>query len=206
MIRIRHLLAKLFILCVSLVLCLLAVELASRVYLTRFASSEDFKQYASYRQLRERYGPAGSMFSPHPYLGYAPTPNYVSGANRHNSLGFRGPEIALPKPDGEYRIVCLGASTTYTSHVLDFRSTYPALLQTTLHNMGDDHVVVINGGTPGWTTWETLISFQFRVLDLDPDMVIIYHGVNDVGPRLVWPDDAYRGDNTGARIADSAST
>ena len=30
-----------------------------------------------------------------------------------NALGFRGPEIALRKPPGTCRIVCLGDSTTF---------------------------------------------------------------------------------------------
>jgi len=34
-------------------------------------------------------------------------------------------------------------------------------------------------------------------LDLSPNMIIIYHGINDVHPRLVWPPEAYKGDNSG---------
>ena len=41
------------------------------------------------------------------------------------------------------------------------------------------------------------MNLQLRVLDLDPDLLIVYHGVNGVAPRLVWPPAAYRGDNTG---------
>jgi lysophospholipase L1-like esterase len=41
---------------------------------------------------------------------------------------------------------------------------------------------------------------EFRVLDLDPDLVIIYEGTNDVHARLVEPS-AYRGDDTGRRQA-----
>ncbi len=38
-------------------------------------------------------------------------------------------------------------------------------------------------------------------MDLEPDLVIVYHGINDVHARLVWPPSEYRGDNSGARIA-----
>src|SRR5436309_2111017 len=38
---------------------------------------------------------------------------------------------------------------------------------------------VINAGTPGWTTAENLINLQFRLLELQPDMVIVLEGVND---------------------------
>jgi hypothetical protein len=37
-----------------------------------------------------------------------------------------------------------------------------------------------------------------RILDLAPDMIIIYHGVNDILSRMVWPPEAYRGDNSGS--------
>jgi lysophospholipase L1-like esterase len=43
------------------------------------------------------------------------------------------------------------------------------------------------------------------VLDLDPDMIIIYHGVNDILARFIWPPEAYRGDNSGASSAASMS-
>jgi lysophospholipase L1-like esterase len=43
-----------------------------------------------------------------------------------------------------------------------------------------------------------LINLQFRVLDIDPDLIIVYHGTNDVHTRLVSPD-AYKGDNSGRR-------
>ena len=52
---------------------------------------------------------------PHPYLAYANKPNFHKPAYendpheiRHNSLGYRGPEITIDKPEGAYRIVCLG--------------------------------------------------------------------------------------------------
>jgi len=47
---------------------------------------------------------------------------------------------------------------------------------------------------------ESLINFEFRILDLAPDIIIIYHGINDIHPRLVWPPESYTGDNSGSRI------
>jgi lysophospholipase L1-like esterase len=32
---------------------------------------------------------------------------------------------------------------------------------------------------------------------LEPDIIILYHGVNDILQRMVWPPEAYRGDNSG---------
>jgi lysophospholipase L1-like esterase len=39
------------------------------------------------------------------------------------------------------------------------------------------------------------------VVDLQPDLVIVYHGINDVHTRIVWPPSQYKGDNSGSRIA-----
>ena len=57
---------------------------------------------------------------------------------------------------------------------------------------------MINAGAGGYNSWESLINLQFRVLDLAPDLVIVYHGINDVHARFVDPS-AYRGDNSGRR-------
>jgi hypothetical protein len=44
-----------------------------------------------------------------------------------NSFGFRSPEIEVPKPEGKFRIVCVGGSTTNAGRTND--TTYPALLE-----------------------------------------------------------------------------
>ena len=46
---------------------------------------------------------------------------------------------------------------------------------------------VLNGGVPTWTTTESLISLQTRVLPYEPDLVLVYHGMNDASAAL-WPE------------------
>lgn len=195
----RKLLQNLFLSLLSVTVALLVFEVGTQIYVGHVASNDDFLKYASLRQLKERSVGGLPLITPHRYLGYYPTPNYVAGPNRHNSLGYRGDEIDIPKPSGEFRIVCLGGSTTYTGKVGDYRKTYPYRLGQLLRQEGYSHARVINGGVSGWNSRETLINFQLRVLDLEPDLIIVYHGINDVHPRLVWPSDAYRGDNSGGR-------
>src|SRR5262245_15443579 len=64
---------------------------------------------------------------------YTPTPGYeVKGGNIHikiNSLGFRGDEFPRVKPPNTFRIVVLGASTTFNSEVSSNEATWPARLQ-----------------------------------------------------------------------------
>jgi lysophospholipase L1-like esterase len=59
---------------------------------------------------------------------------------------------------------------------------------------------VINAGVPGYNTWEMLGNLEYRVLDLDPDLVIIYENTNDVHARMVVPS-AYTSDDLGRRQA-----
>lgn len=185
----------------SLVLLFMLLEVAARVFLFHFAGKERFFRYASIDQILHRYPSANHPLfthSPHRYLGHYPSPNYKDGKNRHNVLGYRGEEIVLPKPQGEFRIACLGSSSTYTGWVDDYRITYPAILESELR--GDGYQVsVINAGNEAWTSYETLINFAFRVLYLEPDLIIVYHGVNDILARVVWPPEAYASDNAGFR-------
>jgi len=171
-------------------------EIGVRTWLHRLATEEQFRAYASVAEL-EAAG-FSSMFVRHRYIGYMPAPNYRSGPNAHDALGYRGDAFPLSKPEGEYRIVALGGSTTYTVAVQDYRSSYPHLLERELRDRGFPRVRVINAGVPGYMSWESLANLQFRVLDLEPDMILVYHGVNDVFARMVWPPETYRGDNSGA--------
>ncbi len=156
-------------------------------------------KFASFQQLRN----AGEVpkYKPHRYLGYTLTPNYKEGKNRHNAKGFRGAAIQSLPSDSTYRIVCIGGSTTYTTHVKNYKESYPYLLQQYLKNRGFTSVEVINAGVGGWNSWESFVNFQFRILPLQPDMVVIYHGLNDVHARLVWPPAEYQPDNSGYRKA-----
>ncbi len=175
---------------------LVLAEVGARVWVTRLAGDEAFLRYASLDQLGERHL-EGARLVPHRYLGYAPNPGWSEPPDRINALGYRGDDFPRDKPAGELRVACLGGSTTYTTFVPDPGDAYPAQLEQSLRDRGVEGVRVINAGVPGWSSWESLLSFELRVLDVDPDVVIVYHGVNDVHPRLVWPPEAYRGDNSG---------
>lgn len=181
---------------VSLALLLALGEIAARAFLAFGASDARIAKYGAIEQLRSR---RDAMVTPHRYLGYVNTPNYRSGANEHDSRGFRGREVEVPKPEGEYRIVCLGGSTTYSTTVNDWRESYPAQLEAALHRQGHAQVRVVNAGVQGWSSFETMLSLPLRIFELEPDLLIVYHGVNEVPTRLVWPSAAYRPDNSGFR-------
>jgi len=183
----------------SVLVIFLFLEGISKIYIEHFANSRDFQWYASLEQKKEKE--FQSYSSIHRYIGYIPTPGFVRGKNKHNSIGLRGEEVTIPKPQGEFRIICIGGSTTYTPDVEDYNLSYPNLLEEQLFNEGYENVKVINAGMLSYTTYESLINLQLRLLDLEPDLLIIYHAVNDVHARLVWSAEAYKGDNSGYRLS-----
>jgi len=202
--------AKLFMFMFSITIACIIIEVGANFYLWNVASPDQFNTFASINQFKQRYGQDFLVndndqkeflaFVPHQYIGFIPAPNYRAEGNYHSSLGFRGDEIETPKPDGTYRIVSIGGSTTYGTAVTNPKDTYPAQLQEYLRSNGYENVEVVNAGVGSYTSWESLMNLQFRVLDIEPDLIIIYHAINDAHARVVYPYEAYRGDNSGYRL------
>lgn len=98
-----------------------------------------------------------------------------------NSLGFRGPEIEMPKPSNRLRIGFLGASTTYCAEVSSNKMVWTELVSRELErSIPSLSVDYINGGVPGYTTKASLINLEKRLIPLQPDIIIIYHATNDL--------------------------
>jgi lysophospholipase L1-like esterase len=173
---------------------LLCCECGARLWLGCLASPGQVARYGSADQSERR----ARRYSRHHYLPFIPTPGWSRGKNRHNSLGYRGEEVAVPKPRGVFRIAVLGGSTIYTVEVDDYRESFPYQLQQELRR-NRPAIEVVNAGCPMYSSWESLMNLELRVLDLQPDLVMVYHGINDVHARLVYPGSAYVGDNSGSR-------
>jgi uncharacterized membrane protein YvlD (DUF360 family) len=173
---------------ISAGITLLIVELLLRAYLGAAGSREQKIMYLfSLEQIRALQG----NIIPVPYISYVPDPAYKG----HNALGYRGPEVTIPKPDDAFRIVSMGGSTTYSTGTTAEES-YPAFLESILRDeYGYHHVEVINAGVSGYSSWEVLASFAFRVLELEPDMLIYYGALNDLTVRERLSSDCYRGMN-----------
>jgi lysophospholipase L1-like esterase len=127
----------------------------------------------------------GRAYRPHPYLVVAGRPDATleaAGKVVHfNARGQRATnvrDLAVPKPAGVFRIVCEGGSTTFDLLAADDASTWPARLGSLLGPRAD----VANAGFPGWTSLESLVSLEIRDLELDPDLVVVFSGVNDLQP------------------------
>jgi lysophospholipase L1-like esterase len=138
-------------------------------------------------------------YRPLPYVNYGLKPSWTRTSDKPdaplkttNSLGFRGREVEQPKPAGRYRIACLGGSTTYDDGVAD-GDTYPLKLEGLLRAAHPERdLEVVNCGVPSYTSAESLANLAFRVLDLQPDAIVLYEGINDWRTRnYVNYDGAY---------------
>jgi|SRR5882672_7468451 len=145
---------------------LLGVELAARV-----------------RQ-RIKYGTFGQVqeFATDPQSGLLiPVPGRDTGAIKINSLGFRGPEIEMPKPAGRVRIAFCGASTTYCAEASDNAAVWPARVCAALAARFPDVTFdYVNAGVPGYTLDQTMLALQQRVAPLEPDVILFYEATNDL--------------------------
>ncbi len=95
-----------------------------------------------------------------------------------NSLGYRDSPVAIPKPAGVYRIVCIGGSTTVEGPRNDL--TYPNLLEKLLReHFATDRIEVVNCGVYTLDTGRELKQFP-EYLALEPDLIIQYNFVNDI--------------------------
>jgi lysophospholipase L1-like esterase len=169
----------------------LLLEFGLRFYLTHYGTEEERSLYLYTAE--EIHANVQGGLIPLPHLGWG---NHAGG--EHNRLGYRSPEIEIPKPAGVFRIVALGNSNTYGTG-MSREDAYPAQLEKMLReDYGYTNVEVLNDGIGGSTSWQTLVDLAFRVLEVEPDMIIVYQGNLDVGASLVDPDcfqglNAHRG-------------
>jgi len=114
-----------------------------------------------------------------------PIANLRSGHIETNSLGFRGPEITVPKPAGTLRVAFLGSSTTWCAEVSGNDKVWPYLVTMQLRR-AYPHATIdyVNGGVPGYTVASSIANLRHRVAPLQPDIIVIYDATNDLSGEL----------------------
>ena len=118
-----------------------------------------------------------SVLSDYDGKTYAPRP--MTGT--HVSIdegGFRGRGPSTID-NGSYRIFMLGGSTTIGSVTTSDDLTIPALLEKKLRDSGLD-ARVVNAGVGGAATYDERYRLERYAEEWDPDMVIMYDGVNEL--------------------------
>jgi lysophospholipase L1-like esterase len=95
-----------------------------------------------------------------------------------DSNGLRAPLHSVEKPDGVWRIMTLGCSTTFGWGVADDQS-YPAQLERLAQQQRPGRVEVINGGQPGYTSFQGRWLWERSLRAYHPDVVLIGYIVQD---------------------------
>lgn len=96
-----------------------------------------------------------------------------------NSMGFRGSEVAIPKPADSFRVVVLGDETVFAPETPDedhFTHRLTAILQERTRLP----VEVINAGLPGGCPLTEYLMFKQKLLALQPDLVVMHYDWSDV--------------------------
>ena len=132
------------------------------------------------------------VYRRHPFLGVGPEAgSSVAAFGKQlsfNSLGYRSPERPRKKPAGTVRIICAGGSTTLDLLSPTDVETWPWRLEKRLREHKPT-VEVWNAGFNGWTSLENLVSLALRDLDLSPDVVVLFQGINDLQGGALRPFD-----------------
>ena len=108
-------------------------------------------------------------------------PNQSNDSIKINSEGFRGDNFSIVKPDGFYRIITVGGSTMFGYGATSDETTIPGYFEALLQNNSKlNNVEVINAGISGATSFTELELIKNKLIDYEPDLIIVYDGWNDL--------------------------
>lgn len=91
-----------------------------------------------------------------------------------NSAGTRGPEFAVPKPEGSWRVVVAGASEMFGLTEPPGREVARQLEEALRAGCTDHRVDVVNTAMPGMTLPTVVQDLRRRVPRFGPDVVVYY--------------------------------
>lgn len=139
--------------------------------------------------------PARPIYLEHPYLGrvrapsssqeFSASPCWSGSYTLHiDEHGFRATSLeppGAPKTPGTYRVFFVGASAVENLAVPD-AETFEARVEAELNRRlgGSPRVVAINAGRSGATIADSFAHLAHRVLALEPDLVVVMDGLNDM--------------------------
>ncbi len=134
----------------------------------------------------------GDDLAYHPVLGWVheDLPNEALGINED---GFRHEPVPMEKPSGTWRAFAIGDSQTMGSGV-EAHHTWPSVAEARLRmSVGaEPRVELINAAVAGYTSLHALRLIKHKLLDWDPDLILIDCRTFD-SPR----DDVFAGSDGG---------
>lgn len=112
----------------------------------------------------------------------------VSGENTFsiNNMGFRGDYLSIPKPFNEFRIFIIGGSTAECLFLDDSQSLNEVLQQHLQKHFNSNILIkVYNAGKSGDASDDHISIIAHRIVHLEPDMIIVFSGINDLIRSLI---------------------
>lgn len=160
------------------ILCLTVLEGITRGFYNRTGMHFGIEMWKYAKQLKRT--------SPNRAMGHEHIPNreaFLMGVPvKINSAGLRDREFSLAKPDGTYRILVLGDSTTFGWGVRQ-EKTYAKRLEQLLNERPPPRAPkaceVINMGVGNYNTAQEVAYFMERGRLYKPDMVLLGFYTND---------------------------
>jgi len=170
------------IICLTLLITESLVRISDTELFCNFESSPLYDQYDffSKRQICSDYRNL-QYDSSQPFKQLKPSQNFEY--IKINSDGFRGSEISQKSID-TYRIFILGGSTTFGIVSTSDQTTISGYLQKYFDD--NDFVEIINAGVGGANSRDEYFHLKTKILEFDPDMIILYDGWNDITSRTTF--------------------
>jgi len=131
-----------------------------------------------------------SSFAPHDTFHLAVEDNLpgVTGTSvfTTNDVGFRGGALARPKPENELRIFLVGGSSLECFYLDDSEVISRRLEERlTARIPAPRRVRVYNSAKSGDRTFDHLAMVVHRIAHLEPDLIVVMAGVNDLRGAMI---------------------
>ena len=175
---------------------------ASEVLLRTFVPLPD-----PYEALKTPRHYISSQFSPNLRLSIETEEGLpgITGKNvfTTNNMGFRGDNLASPKPRGEFRIFLVGGSTAECLTVDDSQAINTVLQNELTRNIPAGITArVYNAGKSGDRSYDHIAMIVHRLVHLEPDMIVVFAGFNDLNASMKNADYLhYRNNGYEGRLA-----
>ena len=93
----------------------------------------------------------------------------------------RSAPTSVQKPTGTFRIIAVGGSTTANEHSFKICGVdYSLALEKKLSEvMSEIAIEVLNAGGSAYSTAQSLINIEFRLIEYSPDIILLMHNIND---------------------------
>jgi lysophospholipase L1-like esterase len=180
---------RMFALSLSTVLLIQALfwVLTERALAEQGRKTAEWFRYVFHEGAAMDFAPGESVnFSEHQYLNYALNPQmpYGNGKQFNAAYRIRRGEPIRPPELVRWRALVLGGSTTFGELIPREEDTWVYQLERRVRSRCGEACEVINGGVGGYTVLENSLHYLILLNELQPDLVLLYEGINDVDARL----------------------